>query len=85
MDQAIRKQPDVQDRNALLRAMKSVRVRSPAGDVRFDDNNNPIAPRYIMQIRATATGEAPFIFATLPNFAPEPKPPAFPRNVVFPR
>ena len=85
MDQAIRKQPDVHDRTALLRAMKGVRVHSPAGDVRFDDNNNPIAPRYIMQIRSTATGEAPFIFATLPNFTPEPKTPVFPRNVVFPR
>jgi branched-chain amino acid transport system substrate-binding protein len=85
MDQAIRKQPDVRDRNALLRALKGVRVRSPAGDVRFDENNNPIAARYIMQIRATATGEEPVVFATLPNFAPEPKAPAFPRDVVFPR
>jgi hypothetical protein len=65
--------------------LKCVRVRSPAGDVRFDENNNPIAARYIMQIRATATGEEPVVFATLPNFAPEPKAPAFPRDVVFPR
>jgi branched-chain amino acid transport system substrate-binding protein len=85
MDQAIRKQPDVRDREALLRAMKGVRVRSPAGEVRFDDNNNTIAARYIMQIRPTATGEAPFVFGTLPNFTPEAKVPTLPRNIVFPR
>jgi branched-chain amino acid transport system substrate-binding protein len=85
MDQAIHKQPDVHDRTALLRAMKGVRVLSPAGEVRFDDNNNPISARYIMQIRTTGDGVAPVIFAVLPNFAPEPKPPVFPKGVVFPR
>lgn len=84
MDQAIRKQPDVHDRDALLRAMKGVRVHSPAGDVRFDENNNTIAARYIMQIRPTAAGEEPFIFGTLPNFTPEAKVPMLPKNIVFP-
>jgi branched-chain amino acid transport system substrate-binding protein len=84
LDQAIRKQPAVHDHDAMVRAMKAVVLRSPAGNVRFDDNNDTIAARYIMQIRSTATGEEPFIFGTIQNFVPEAKVPALPSNVAFP-
>jgi branched-chain amino acid transport system substrate-binding protein len=85
LDQALQKLPNLEDRDAIVAAIKAVTLTSPAGPFRFDQNNNPIHPRYIMQIREVNGVVQPVILATIPEFKPEPVPPALPPDLVLPK
>ena len=85
LDQALQKVLNLDDRDAVVAAIKAVTLTSPAGPFRFDQNNNPIQPRYIMQIREINGVVQPVILATIPEFKPEPVPPALPADLVLPK
>jgi branched-chain amino acid transport system substrate-binding protein len=85
LDQALQKVSNLEDRDAVVAAIKAVTLTSPAGPFRFDQNNNPIQPRYIMQIREVNGVVQPVILATIPEFKPEPVPPALPADLVLPK
>ena len=38
------------DKEAFLKAIKETKLSTPAGPFRFDDQQNPILPRYVMEI-----------------------------------
>lgn len=75
----------VADREPLLQAIKATRTTTPAGGFRFDDKNNPVMPRYIMQIRETAGEIGPVVLGEIPEFEPVPAPPKLPAGLVVPR
>ncbi len=86
LDQAIQKLGGkVNDKEALVKAIKGVKLATPAGSFRFDDNNNPIQPRYIAQIREVNGVVQPVILGTIPEFKPDPVPPTLPANLVLPK
>lgn len=86
LDQALQKTGGkTDDREALIAAIKGVRLTTPAGSFRFDANNNPIQPRYIMQIREVSGVVQPVILATMPEFNPVTEAPTLPANLVLPR
>ena len=72
------------DRDALVAAMKAVRLTTPAGSFRFDANNNPIQPRYVMQIREVDGKIQPVMLGMIPEFMPLAEPPALPAQLVLP-
>jgi branched-chain amino acid transport system substrate-binding protein len=85
LDQALQKVSNLDDRDGVIAAIKAVKLTSPAGPFRFDQNNNPIQPRYIMQIREVNGVVQPVILATIPEFKPEPVAPALPADLVLPK
>ncbi|HXP92320.1 MAG TPA: ABC transporter substrate-binding protein, partial [Candidatus Binatia bacterium] len=85
LDQAFRSLADPSDKEALVKTIKGVKIVSPAGPLHFDSNNNPIAPRYIMQIRDVNGAEQPVVFATIPLFVPDASAPPLPKNIAFPK
>jgi branched-chain amino acid transport system substrate-binding protein len=61
----------VQDREAFVKALKAVRLKTPAGTFRFDERNEPVQPRYTIEIREVEKGRlAPVIIDTIPEFLP---------------
>jgi len=73
------------DKEALVAAIKAVKLTTPAGPFRFDANNNPIQPRYIVQIREVNGQIQPVVLATIAEFIPQPEPPKLPDNLVLPK
>ena len=50
LDQALTKTGGkTSDTEALLKAIKEAHVDTPGGPFHFDDKNNPVEPRYIVQ------------------------------------
>jgi branched-chain amino acid transport system substrate-binding protein len=61
----------VEDKEAFVKAIKAVRLKTPAGPFRFDEKNEPVQPRYIIEIREVEKGRmAPVIIDTIPEFLP---------------
>jgi branched-chain amino acid transport system substrate-binding protein len=86
LDDALRRvRGNVDDREALLRAIRETRVVTPAGPFRFDQNGNPIQARYIMQTREVGGAVQPVIFATIPEFTVEAGRLNLPQNIQFPK
>jgi branched-chain amino acid transport system substrate-binding protein len=73
------------DRDALVASVKGVKLITPAGPLRFDDNNNPIQPRYVMQIREANGTVLPVVLAKIDEFLPETVPPKLPLDLVLPK
>jgi branched-chain amino acid transport system substrate-binding protein len=73
------------DKEALVAALKAVKLTTPAGAFRFDANNNPVHPRYIIQIREVNGQVQPVVLGTIAEFIPEPATPKLPDNLVLPR
>jgi branched-chain amino acid transport system substrate-binding protein len=76
-------QGDLSDKEAFLKAIKETRLSTPAGPFHFDDNQNPILPRYVMQIREVAGAPQPVVIATIPEFIPVEKPPQLPAGFAL--
>jgi branched-chain amino acid transport system substrate-binding protein len=74
----------VDDREALVAALKAVQLTTPAGPFRFDANNNPIQPRYVMQIREVNGVIEPVVLGVIPEFKPLAEPPTLPAGLVLP-
>jgi branched-chain amino acid transport system substrate-binding protein len=85
LDQALQKVSNVEDKDAIVGAIKAVKLTTPAGPFRFDENNNPIQPRYIMQIREVNGVVQPVILGTIAEFKPDPVPPSLPSDLVLPK
>jgi branched-chain amino acid transport system substrate-binding protein len=85
LDQALQKISNLDDRDAVVAAIKAVKLTTPAGSFRFDENNNPIQPRYIMQIREVNGVVQPVILGTIAEFKPDPVPLALPPDLVLPK
>ncbi len=73
------------DKEAFLEAIKDTRIMTPAGPFRFDDGNNPVLPRVIIQIREVGGVIEPVVVGTIPEFVPVLAPPTLPAGVVLPR
>lgn len=73
------------DKAALLAAIKSVKLTTPAGSFRFNDRNEPVQPRYITQVREVDGNIEPVILGVIPEFLPEPIAPQLPEGLVLPR
>lgn len=73
------------DKPAFFTAMKGVKLTTPAGNFRFNENNEPIQPRYISQVREVNGTIQPVVFGTIPEFIPEPKPPQLPAELILPK
>jgi branched-chain amino acid transport system substrate-binding protein len=59
----------VRDREAFVKALKAVNLRTPAGVFRFDEKNEPIQPRYTIEIKEVEKGRlAPVIIDTVPEY-----------------
>jgi branched-chain amino acid transport system substrate-binding protein len=76
---------DSANRDALIAAIKGVKLITPAGPFEFDDINNPIQPRYIMQIRARGDVVEPVVLGKIDKFLPRTAPPTLPAGLVLPR
>jgi branched-chain amino acid transport system substrate-binding protein len=76
---------DLSDKEAFLKAIKKTKLSTPAGPFRFDDNQNPILPRYVMQIREVDGKAQPVVIATIPEFIPNGKPPDLPAGFTLPK
>ncbi len=76
---------DLGDKEAFLAAIRRATFDTPAGPFRFDDNNNPILPRYVMQIREVNGASQPVVIGTIPEFLPVSKPPSFPPGFTLPK
>jgi branched-chain amino acid transport system substrate-binding protein len=76
---------DLSDKEAFLKAIKDTKLSTPAGPFRFDDNQNPILPRYVMQIREVDGKAQPVVIATIPEFIPVEKPPELPAGFTLPK
>jgi branched-chain amino acid transport system substrate-binding protein len=86
LDEAVRKAGDrFADPEALVAALKAVRLTTPAGPFRFDEHNNPVQPRYVIQIREVGGVIQPVILATIPEFKPVAEPPALPPGFSLPK
>jgi branched-chain amino acid transport system substrate-binding protein len=86
MDDALRRvKGNVRDKEGFVKALKETRLNTPSGPFRFDANNNPVQPRYVIQIREVGGAVQPVIFATIPEFRSESGPPALPANLAFPK
>ena len=59
----------VENKDAFLQALRGVRVTTPAGPLRFE-NNEPIQPRYAAQIRKVGGKMVPVIIDVVPDFSP---------------
>ena len=75
----------VDDREAMVTALRSVRLVTPAGNFAFDENHNPIQPRYVMQVREVNGVIQPVILGVIPEFKPVAEPPTLPAGLVLPR
>ena len=73
------------DKEAFLKAIKETKLSTPAGPFRFDDQQNPILPRYVMEIRDVNGTPQPVVIATIPEFVPVEKPPELPSGFVIPK
>lgn len=73
------------DTDALLAAIKAARIVTPGGPFRFDDDNNPIEPRYVVQIREVGGQVKPVVIGEIPEFLPVAAPPALPASLVLPK
>src|SRR6185503_260755 len=73
------------DKEALLKAIKDTRLTTPAGPFRFDANNDPVQPRYVMQIREVGGAVQPVILGALPEYAPGGGPPQIPADLKLPK
>jgi branched-chain amino acid transport system substrate-binding protein len=73
------------DTEALLKAIKEAHVDTPSGPFHFDDKNNPVEPRYIMQIRETDAGVKPVVIGKIPEFKPVAAPTDLPADLVLPK
>jgi branched-chain amino acid transport system substrate-binding protein len=73
------------DKEAFLKAIKETKLSTPAGPFRFDDKQNPILPRYVMQIREVNGAAQPVVIATIPEFIPVEKPPELPAGFTLPK
>jgi branched-chain amino acid transport system substrate-binding protein len=73
------------DKEAFLKAIKETRLSTPAGPFRFDDHQNPILPRYVMQIREVSGAPQPVVIATIPEFRPVEQPPQLPPGFTLPK
>ena len=61
----------VEDKEAFVKALKAVRLETPAGAFRFNENNEAVMPRYIVQIREVEKGRlSPVILDVIPEFLP---------------
>ena len=76
---------DLGNKEALLKAIKETKLSTPAGPFRFDDRQNPILPRYVMQIREVSGAPQPVVIATIPEFIPVEKPPELPIGFTLPK
>ena len=76
---------DLGNKEPFLKAIKETRLSTPAGPFRFDDNHNPILPRYVMQIREVNGAPQPVVIATIPEFIPNEKPPELPAGFTLPK
>ena len=74
---------NIADKDALLKAIAETRMTTPAGSFRYDDDHNPIMPRYIMQIRDVGGVVQPVILSVLPEFIPKLEAPALPAGIVL--
>jgi hypothetical protein len=69
-----------------LKAIKDAKITTPGGTFRFDDNNNPIEPRFIVQIRDIGGGVIkPVVIGSIPEFLPVAAPPQLPADLVLPK
>ncbi len=73
------------DTEAFLKAIKEARITGPGGVFHFDDNNNPIEPRYVAQIREVDGKVKPVVIGTIPDFLPVTAPPKLPADLVLPK
>jgi branched-chain amino acid transport system substrate-binding protein len=86
LDQAVgRVHGDISDTEKFLSALKETKLVTPAGPFRFDANQNPILPRYIVQIREVQGTVQPVVIGTIPEFVPLMKPPTLPGDLVWPK
>ena len=76
---------DLGNKEAFLKAIKETKLSTPAGPFRFDDNQNPILPRYVMQVREVDGKAQPVVIATIPEFIPNGKPPDLPAGFTLPK
>jgi branched-chain amino acid transport system substrate-binding protein len=85
LDNALTKlEGKVSDTDALLNAIKDVQIETPSGSFRFDENNNPVEPRYIAQIREIDGSIKPVVLGSIPEFLPVAAPPELPETLVLP-
>ena len=61
----------VKDRDAFIQALKAVRLTTPAGSFRFDENNDPVQPRYVSVIRKVKGEVLPVVTNVVPEFVPK--------------
>ena len=61
----------VRDREAFVQAAKAIQVTTPAGPFRFDENNDPIQPRYVATIRKVKGEMLPVVTTVIPDFVPK--------------
>lgn len=61
----------VKERDAFIQALKAVRLTTPAGSFRFDENNDPIQPRYVSVIRKVKGEVLPVVTNVVPEFVPK--------------
>lgn len=73
------------NREALIAAVKKVRLVTPAGPFRFDADNNPIQPRHIVQIREVGGVVQPVVLGTIEEFLPRTEPPKLPPGLDLPK
>jgi branched-chain amino acid transport system substrate-binding protein len=86
LDQAIeRVHGDISDTEAFMKSLKQTHLNTPAGPFRFDENQNPVLPRYIVQIRDVKGEAKPVVIGTIPEFVPVMKPPTLPADLVWPK
>lgn len=72
------------DKEAIVAAIKQVKIVTAAGPFRFNENNDPISPRYIMQIRKTNGVLGPVVLGVIPEFQPVPALPVWPAGLDLP-
>ncbi len=73
------------DREALVAALKATDIATPEGRFRYDAMNNPISPRYAMQIREIDGVMKPVIFGIIPEYPRGTVKPDLPANLTFPK
>jgi branched-chain amino acid transport system substrate-binding protein len=76
---------NINDKAALLRAIATIKLDTPLGSFRFDQDLNPVSPRYIAQIRDVDGEIRPVILGSTAPFVPKLQPPQLPIGLKLPR